>query len=246
MASDVKIARALISVTDKTGVVDFARVLSEEFGVEIISTGGTAKAIEDAGIAVTPIEDFTGNLVLQFLDHSLDAPTYSVDECRDRDATYARPLKVKVCLITKEGGEIKEVKEQEIFMGDFPTMTEKGTFVINGAERVIVSQLVRSPGIYYQDHIDQNTGRKTWSAVIIPNRGAWLEFETDTSDVINVRIDKARKVPATVLIRALGFESDDEIRNLFDSDAMLEPTLEKDTLKTTEEALFGNGSTVAL
>ena len=187
---------------------------------------------------ISPIEDFTGNLVLQFLDHSLDAPTYSVDECRDRDATYARPLKVKVCLITKEGGEIKEVKEQEIFMGDFPTMTEKGTFVINGAERVIVSQLVRSPGIYYQDHIDQNTGRKTWSAVIIPNRGAWLEFETDTSDVINVRIDKARKVPATVLIRALGFETDEEIRNLFDSDPMLEPTLEKDALKTTEEALI--------
>jgi len=158
---------------------------------------------------ISPIEDFTGNLVLQFLDHSLDDPTYSVDECRDRDATYARPLKVRVCLITKEGGDIKEVKEQEIFMGDFPTMTDKGTFVINGAERVIVSQLVRSPGIYYQDHVDPATGRKTFSAVIIPNRGAWLEFETDTSDVINVRIDKARKVPATVLIRALGFEGDD-------------------------------------
>jgi DNA-directed RNA polymerase subunit beta len=186
---------------------------------------------------ISPIEDFTGNLVLEFLDHSLDEPTYTVEQCRDRDATYARPLKVKVRLITKENGDIKEVKEQEIFMGDFPCMTENGTFIINGAERVIVSQLVRSPGIYYQDHLDPGTGRRTFSAQVIPNRGAWLEFESDASDVIWVRIDKARKIPATVLIRALGYEANEEISALFDDDALVQPTLEKDACKTTEEAL---------
>ena len=129
---------------------------------------------------ISPIQDFTGNLVLEFIDYSLGEPKYDVDECKDRDVTYAAPLKVRVRLINKETGE---VKEQEVFMGDFPLMTEKGTFIINGAERVIVSQLVRSPGVYYGVEID-SSGKKLYNASIIPNRGAWLEFECDASDVI--------------------------------------------------------------
>ncbi|MBI3926939.1 MAG: DNA-directed RNA polymerase subunit beta, partial [Armatimonadetes bacterium] len=186
---------------------------------------------------ISPVEDFTGNLVLEFLEHSLDEPTYTVEECRDRDATYARPLKVRVRLITKEGGEIKEVKEQDIFMGDFPCMTDKGTFVINGAERVIVSQLVRSPGIYYTESIDL-TGKRTFGCTLIPNRGAWLEFVTTADDIINVSIDKARKLPATVLLRAIGYGTDDQLRQLLHNEPLLEPTLEKDPSSSTEEALI--------
>jgi len=195
------------------------------------------EGIRETFADISPIEDFTGNLVLEFLDNELDEPTYSTEECRDRDATYARPLKVRVRLITKEGGEIKEVKEQSIFMGDFPCMTERGTFIINGAERVIVSQLVRSPGIYFTQNIELNQ-KRTFACTVIPNRGAWLEFVTDASDVISVSIDKARKVPATVLLRAVGFSSDDDIRALFDNDPLIEPTLEKDAFANTEEALI--------
>jgi DNA-directed RNA polymerase subunit beta len=185
---------------------------------------------------ISPIEDFTGNLVLEFLDYALEAPVYSVDECRDRDMTYAKPLKVKVRLITKEAGEIREVKEQEIFMGDFPFMTEKGTFIINGAERVIVSQLIRSPGVYFQSQFDP-TGKNLYTAQIIPNRGAWLEFETDANNVIWCRIDKTRKIPVTVLVRALGYETDQDIHELFDEDPVLEATLAKDSVKSQDEAL---------
>ena len=152
---------------------------------------------------VSPIQDFTGNLVLEFLDYTLGDPKYSVEECKERDVTFAAPLRVKVRLINKETGE---VKEQEVFMGDFPLMTEKGTFIINGAERVIVSQLVRSPGVYFADTIDPS-GKRLFTATIIPNRGAWLEFETDVNDHIFVRIDRTRKIPATVLVRALGHGS---------------------------------------
>ena len=187
---------------------------------------------------ISPIEDFTGNLVLEFLEHKLEDPTHPVEECRDKDVTYARPLKVKVRLTTKENGEIREAREQEIFMGEFPAMTDRGTFVINGAERVIVSQLVRSPGIYYQHHEDPATGLSTWSAVVIPNRGAWMEFETDVAGIIYVRIDKARKLPATVLLRALEYESDEDILNLFDGEPLLQPTLDKDSVDTVEEALL--------
>jgi len=186
---------------------------------------------------ISPIEDFTGNLVLEFMEHSLDPPTYTVEECRDRDMTYARPLKVKVRLITKEDGEIKEVKEQEIFMGDFPYMTEKGTFIINGAERVIVSQLIRSPGVYFQINYDAS-GRPLYTAQIIPNRGAWMEFETDSHGVISCRIDKTRKTPVTVLVRALGYETDQDIHELFDEKELLEATLKKDNVKSMEEALI--------
>ena len=145
---------------------------------------------------ISPIQDFTGNLVLEFIDYSLGEPKYSVDESKERDVTYAAPLRVKVRLINKETGE---VKEQEVFMGDFPLMTETGTFIINGAERVIVSQLVRSPSVYFSTKIDKN-GKKNYTATVIPNRGAWLELETDAKDIIYVRIDRTRKIPVTVLL----------------------------------------------
>jgi len=182
---------------------------------------------------ISPIQDFTGNLVLEFLDYTLGESKYSVEECKERDVTYAAPLRVKVRLINKETGE---VKEQEVFMGDFPLMTEKGTFIINGAERVIVSQLVRSPGVYYAESIDPS-GKKLFTANIIPNRGAWLEFETDVNDHIFVRIDRTRKVPATVLIRALGYGSNAMILDLFNQDTFVQETLTKDNTDSEEEAL---------
>ncbi len=182
---------------------------------------------------VSPIQDFTGNLVLEFLDYILGDPKYSVEECKERDVTFAAPLRVKVRLINKETGE---VKEQEVFMGDFPLMTEKGTFIINGAERVIVSQLVRSPGVYYADTIDPS-GKRLFTATIIPNRGAWLEFETDVNDHIFVRIDRTRKIPATVLVRALGRGSNAMINDLFDNDVFIQETLSRDNTDTEEEAL---------
>ena len=155
---------------------------------------------------ISPITDYTGNLVLEFIDYRLeDKVKYSVEECKERDTNYASPLKARVRLINKETGE---VKEQEIFMGDFPLMTEQGTFIINGAERVIVSQLVRSPGVYYAMTHDK-TGKELFSSTVIPYRGAWLEYENDINDVISVRIDRTRKLPATILVRALGLERDD-------------------------------------
>ncbi|MDK2798833.1 MAG: DNA-directed polymerase subunit beta [Clostridiales bacterium] len=184
---------------------------------------------------VSPITDYTGNLILEFVDYSLDEnPKYSVEECKERDATYAAPLKVKVRLINKETGE---VKEQEIFMGDFPLMTDQGTFIINGAERVIVSQLVRSPGIYYAMQYDK-TGKKLFSSTVIPNRGAWLEYETDTNDVFSVRVDRTRKLPVTVLIRALGFGTDAQIIDLLGEDERILATIEKDNTKSQEDGLL--------
>ncbi|MEW9672306.1 DNA-directed RNA polymerase subunit beta [Ammoniphilus sp. 3BR4] len=183
---------------------------------------------------ISPIQDFTGNLVLEFIDYSLGEPKYSVDETKERDVTYAAPLRVKVRLINKETGE---VKEQEVFMGDFPLMTDTGTFVINGAERVIVSQLVRSPSVYYNTKVDKN-GKQAFTATVIPNRGAWLELETDAKDVIYVRIDRTRKIPVTVLLRALGFGSDAEILNILGEDEYLKNTLEKDNTDSTEKALI--------
>jgi len=183
---------------------------------------------------ISPIQDFTGNLVLEFIDYSLGEPKYSVDEAKERDVTYAAPLRVKVRLLNKETGE---VKEQEVFMGDFPLMTETGTFIINGAERVIVSQLVRSPSVYYSTKTDKN-GKKTYTATVIPNRGAWLEFETDAKDIIYVRIDRTRKIPVTVLLRALGFGTDAEILDLLGDDEYVRNTLERDNTDSTEKALI--------
>ncbi|KRW91186.1 DNA-directed RNA polymerase subunit beta [Alicyclobacillus tengchongensis] len=182
---------------------------------------------------ISPIQDFTGNLVLEFIDYSLGEPKYDVEESKERDVTYAAPLRVKVRLLNKETGE---VKEQEVFLGDFPLMTDTGTFIINGAERVIVSQLVRSPSVYYSSKIDKN-GKRTFAATVIPNRGAWLEFETDAKDVVYVRIDRTRKLPITVLLRALGLSSDHEIIDLLGEDEYLQNTLDKDTTDSTERAL---------
>lgn len=184
---------------------------------------------------VSPITDYTGNLILDFVDYSLDDnPKYSVDECKERDSTFSAPLKVKVRLINKETGE---VKEQEIFMGDFPLMTDNGTFIINGAERVIVSQLVRSPGIYYAMKIDR-TGKKLFSSTVIPNRGAWLEYETDSNDILAVRIDRTRKLPITVLLRALGYGTDIQITELLGEDERILATIQKDNAKTADEGLL--------
>lgn len=184
---------------------------------------------------VSPITDYSGNLILEFIDYKLEEENikYTVEECKERDSTYSAPLKARVRLINKETGE---VKEQEIFMGDLPLMTETGTFIINGAERVIVSQLVRSPGIYYTSQFDK-AGNKLYSATVIPNRGAWLEYETDANDVFSVRIDRTRKIPVTVLLRALGFGTDEEIIDLLGDSPKVLSTIEKDSVKTEEEGL---------
>lgn len=182
---------------------------------------------------ISPIQDFTGNLILSLEDFNLGEPKYSVEQCKDRDVTYAAPMRVTVRLVNRETGEIEE---SEIFMGDFPLMTENGTFIINGAERVIVSQLVRSPGAYYEENID-SSGKRLYNATIIPNRGAWLELETDANDIVYVRVDRTRKIPATVLVRALGVASNEEITELFGDQPMIAATLEKDNTTTHEEAM---------
>ncbi|MCW3795948.1 DNA-directed RNA polymerase subunit beta [Paenibacillus sp. LS1] len=183
---------------------------------------------------ISPIQDFTGNLILEFIDYSLGEPKYTVDDAKERDVTYAAPLRVKVRLINKETGE---VKEQEVFMGDFPLMTNTGTFIINGAERVIVSQLVRSPSVYFSTKVDKNA-KKTYTATVIPNRGAWLELEMDAKDVVYVRIDRTRKIPVTVLLRSLGFGTDAEILDLLGNDEYIRNTLDKDNTDSTEKALI--------
>ncbi|GKV68448.1 DNA-directed RNA polymerase subunit beta [Sporosarcina sp. NCCP-2716] len=183
---------------------------------------------------ISPIQDFTGNLSLEFVDYQLGEPKYPVDESKERDVTFAAPLRVKVRLHNKE---TEDVKEQDVFMGDFPLMTENGTFVINGAERVIVSQLVRSPSVYFNDKTDKN-GKRGFGATVIPNRGAWLEYETDAKDVVHVRIDRTRKLPITVLLRALGFSSDQEIIDLLGDNEYLRNSLEKDNTENSEKALL--------
>ena len=194
------------------------------------------KGLREVFADVDSISNYAGNLELSFIDYKMDEePKYDVEECKARDATYAAPLKVSVRLYNKETGEIKE---QEIFMGDFPLMTQSGTFVINGAERVVVSQIVRSPGIYYGKEIDLKTDLPLLTSTVIPYRGAWLEYETDTSEIFYVRIDKNRKLPVTELIRALGYKTDAEILDLFGDDERIVATLEKDACKTYEEAML--------
>ena len=183
---------------------------------------------------VFPVESFTGNLALDFGEYSFDEPRYSIKGCKDRSATYAAPLKVEARLFNQETGE---VKEQEIYLGDMPIMTDSGTFIINGAERVIISQLVRSPSVYFGKEVDKNE-RIMITSQLIPNRGKWLEYETDARDVVYVRIDRTRKVPITTLLRALGLSNDLDIYDLFGEDLYLEKTIEKDTNKNTEEALI--------
>lgn len=183
---------------------------------------------------ISPIKDFTGNLELSFENFELGKPKYGVEECKERDESYSAPMNVKVRLVYKDTGEIKE---SSVFMGDFPLMTETGTFVINGAERVIVSQLVRSPGVYYSIEIDPS-GKKLYSTTVIPNRGAWIEYETDINDVIYARVDRTRKLPATVLLRALGLSTNEEIIKVFGEHPYVLATLEKDTTSNREEALI--------
>ncbi len=198
---------------------------------EFLDTG-LREVFNDVGA----ITDYQGNLELTFIDYKMDeAPKYDVEECKARDATYAAPLKVKVRLRNKE---TEEIKEQEIFMGDFPLMTHSGTFVINGAERVVVSQIVRSPGVYYGKEMDIKTDLPILTSTVIPNRGAWLEYETDANEVFWVRIDKNRKLPITCLIRALGLKTDQEILDQFGDDPRIVTTLEKDPCKNYEDAML--------
>ena len=211
---------------EKPNLIEIQRKSYEWFLEE-----GLKEAFKD----ISPIEDYTGNLSLEFIDYELDEDSkYDVEECKERDVNYAAPLRVQVRFINKETSEIKE---QKVFMGDFPLMTEKGTFIINGAERVIVSQLVRSPGPYYDMKRDK-VGTQLFSSTIIPNRGAWLEYETDSNDIVSVRIDRTRKLPATTLIRALGYQSNHEILSLFGEDEKLIKTLDKDSTVNQEEGLI--------
>ena len=194
------------------------------------------KGLKEVFDDISPIADYNGHLSLEFVDFTLceEDAKYTIDECKERDATYAAPLKVRVRLYNKETDEINE---HEIFMGDLPLMTKTGTFVINGAERVIVSQLVRSPGIYYGIAHDK-FGKKLYSATVIPNRGAWLEYETDSNDVFYVRVDRTRKVPITVLIRALGVGTNAEIIELFGEEPKLLASFGKDTSENYQEGLL--------
>ncbi len=193
------------------------------------------KGLKEVFRDISTIEDYTGNLVLEFIDYRLDEePKYSVKECKERDVTYAAPMRVRARLLNKETGE---VKEQEIFMGDFPLMTDSGTFIINGAERVIVSQLVRSPGVYFNFSYDK-TGKKLYTATMNPNRGAWLEYETDSNDIFYVHIDKNRKIPVTTFLRALGLGTDAQIREFFGDDDRIEASLTKDVTQSEEEGLL--------
>ena len=184
---------------------------------------------------ISPVEDFTGNLALQFLRHEFKDAKFDEDECKEKDMTFSRPLFVTCAFMNKETGEIKE---QTVFMGDFPMMTDKGTFIINGTERVVVSQLVRSPGVYFDKDIDKTTDKDIYTCKIIPARGAWLEFETDKKDMVGVRVDRKRKQNVTVLLKALGFGGDQEILDLFDGAESIASTLEKDAIETEEDALI--------
>ena len=185
---------------------------------------------------ISPIEDYSGNLVLEFFDYYMEDKTkYTLEESKERDATYATRLHVKVRLINRETGEIKE---QEIYLGDFPLMTDSGTFVINGAERVVVSQLVRSPGCYYAEEFDPKTGKRTYTSTVMPLRGAWIEYETDGNDMFYVRVDRTRKLPVTSLLRAIGLVTDDQIRDLFGDEELLNTTIAKDPIKDQDEALI--------
>ncbi|MEO8324138.1 MAG: DNA-directed RNA polymerase subunit beta, partial [Actinomycetota bacterium] len=184
---------------------------------------------------ISPVEDFTGNLALQFLSHEFKDAKFDEDECKEKDMTFSRPLFVTCAFMNKETGEIKE---QTVFMGDFPMMTDKGTFIINGTERVVVSQLVRSPGVYFDKGIDKTTDKDIYTCKIIPARGAWLEFEIDKKDMVGVRVDRKRKQNVTVLLKALGFGGDQEILDLFDGAESIASTLEKDAIETEEDALI--------
>ena len=215
-------------IEEVLNIPDLIEVQKDSF--QLFLRQGLKDAFED----ISPITDYSENLILEFVDYHIeDTPKYNVEECKERDVNFAAPLKVTVRLINKETGEMKE---QEVFMGDFPLMTAKGTFIINGAERVIVSQLVRSPSAYYDTERDK-TGKELFSTTVIPNRGAWLEYETDSADCYWVRVDRTRKLPLTVLLRALGIGTNNEIASLFGEDVCMEATFKKDAATTEEEGL---------
>ncbi len=213
-------------ILDVPNLIDIQKKSYEWFRTE-----GLREVFED----ISPIEDYSGDLAVEFGEHKWQDPKYDVDECKEKDMTYSCPLFVTVRFINRKTGEMIE---QEVFMGDFPLMTEKGTFIINGTERVVVSQLVRSPGVYFSKELDRTTDKELYYAKIIPSRGAWLEFETDKRDVIGVRIDRKRRQPATVLLRAMGYEDNDQILSLFDGSPIIEATLERDHTSSREEALM--------
>ncbi|MEI6157600.1 MAG: DNA-directed RNA polymerase subunit beta, partial [Atribacterota bacterium] len=192
------------------------------------------QGLQEVFTEIFPIQDFTGKLVLEFLDYRFDQPVFSVRECKDRGRTYAAPLYARVRLINRETNELKE---QNVYMGEIPLMTDKATFVVNGAERVVVTQLIRSPGIFFSKEVTP-TGKIEYGFKIIPNRGAWLEFGTDPGDVIFVRVDKRRKINAMTLVRALGYENDEEILNIFDHHPYIQSTVEKDTSSNSKEAVM--------
>ena len=219
------------SFSTKRSTLELSNLLEiQKSSFDLFLKEGIKEVFED----IFPVESFSGSLSLEFGDYYFDEPKYSVKESRERKVTYSAPLKVKARLFINETGE---VKEQEVFLGDMPLMTDTGSFIINGAERVIVSQLVRSPSVYYSKELDKN-GKPVFASKVIPTRGTWLEYETDAKDVIYVRIDRTRKVPMTTLLRAFGLSSDEDILNMFDNDKFLKNTIEKDSTKNTDEALI--------
>ena len=225
-------ARKRISFAKIPEILDFPNLIAiQRDSFKWFLEQGLANIFRD----ISPIEDFTGNLAIEFGEYKFDEIKHGVEECKEKDMTYSAPLFVDVNFINKETGEIKK---QQVFMGDFPLMTKKGTFVINGTERVVVSQLVRSPGVYYNSDIDKTSDRLIYHCKIIPSRGTWLEFETDKKDLVYVRIDRKRKQPVTILLKALGFGDNDEILKLFDNAVSINKTLEKDYTETQEEALI--------
>ena len=218
-------------IDEKLEMPNLIEVQKESY--EWFLSQGMKEVLED----VSPLVDYTGKLFIEFVDYSIDkTPKYSVEECKERDVNYAAHLRVTVRLSNKETGD---VQESEVFMGDFPLMTEQGTFIINGAERVVVSQIVRSPGIYYES-TDDKSGKKLFASTVIPYRGAWLEYETDANDVFYVRIDKNRKLPITVFLRALGLSTAKDLTDKFGDDLFIKTTLIKDMMESEAEK---NGTT---
>src|SRR3979411_1217487 len=225
-------------IADKLEVGNLIQTQLDSF--EWFKKDGTRELIDE----INPITDYTGkNYELRFLDYEFGDPKFDEEECRQRDMTFSVPLRINTRLHIKTGESAGEIKEAEVFMGDFPTMTREGTFIVNGTERVVVSQLVRSPGVYFTASDDRVTGRQLFAAKLIPNRGAWLEIETSSKDIVTVKIDRKRKVPVTTLVRALGYASNDDIKALFAADDndpehhYVEATLEKDVSTSRDEAL---------
>ena len=227
-SGDYRKRRNFSMIKNSLAISDLLEVQTESY--KWFATEGIKEVFE----TFSPIESFSGSLSLEFGEYEFGTPRYSIKECKDRQITYAAPLKVQTRLFNNETGE---VKEQEIFLGDIRLMTDAGTFIINGAERVVVSQLVRSPSVYYSKEIDKN-GKPVFASKVIPSRGTWLEYETDAKDVIYIRIDRNRKVPMTTLLRAVGLSSDEDILSLFDNDVYLKNTIEKDSTHNTDEALI--------